>query len=317
MLSRVAENLYWMARYIERAENTARLINVNAFLLFDLPAGIAPGWQPIVAISGMDEAFSKRYTEYSERNCVKFLLGDSENPSSVIASLAAARENCRTVREILPRLIWEALTELYLFAKENAASGLTKKGRHAYLKGVIEGSQKISGILNSTLMRDEAYHFIRIGRHLERADMTSRILDVRTVNLLPEETPELRPFETIQWMSVLKTLTGYNAYRRKKQTRVQRKVVLSFLLQDSTFPRSVTFSLEALQHSLLTLKNNDLLLASVSRLLKKLATTDVGDLKQQELHSFIDELQLSFIRINQLLAETYFFRAKGRQGALA
>ena len=147
--------------------------------------------------------------------------------------------------------------------------------------------------------------------------MTSRILDVRTVNLLPEETPELRPFETIQWMSVLKTLTGYNAYRRKKQTRVQRKVVLSFLLQDSTFPRSVTFSLEALQHSLLTLKNNDLLLASVSRLLKKLATTDVGDLKQQELHSFIDELQLSFIRINQLLAETYFFRAKGRQGALA
>ena len=147
--------------------------------------------------------------------------------------------------------------------------------------------------------------------------MTSRILDVRTVSLLPEETSELRPFETIQWMSVLKTLTGYNAYRRKKQTRVQRKVVLSFLLQDSTFPRSVTFSLEALQHSLLTLKNNDLLLASVSRLLKKLATTDVGDLKQQELHSFIDELQLSFIRINQLLAETYFFRAKGRQGALA
>ena len=147
--------------------------------------------------------------------------------------------------------------------------------------------------------------------------MTSRILDVRSVNLLPEETPELRPFETIQWMSVLKTLTGYNAYRRKKQTRVQRKVVLSFLLQDSTFPRSVTFSLEALQHSLLTLKNNDLLLASVSRLLKKLATTDVGDLKQQALHSFIDELQLSFIRINQLLAETYFFRAKGRQGALA
>ena len=147
--------------------------------------------------------------------------------------------------------------------------------------------------------------------------MTSRILDVRTVSLLPEETSELRPFETIQWMSVLKTLTGYNAYRRKKQTRVQRKVVLSFLLQDSTFPRSVTFSLEALQHSLLTLKNNDLLLSSVSRLLKKLVTTDVGDLKQQELHSFIDELQLSFIRINQLLAETYFFRAKGRQGALA
>jgi uncharacterized alpha-E superfamily protein len=144
MLSRVAENIYWMARYVERAENTARLVRVNANLLLDLPRGIAPGWEPLVSIMGMDREFRQRYTRVSERNVVKFLLGDSSNHCSILSSLRAARENCRTVRDIIPRSGWEQLNELYLVAKENLHAGLTKSGRHGYLARIIAGSQTCS-----------------------------------------------------------------------------------------------------------------------------------------------------------------------------
>ena len=201
MLSRVAENVYWMARYVERAENTARLVRVNANLLLDLPRGIAPGWEPLVTITGMDEEFHARYGEANERNVVKFLIGDGANINSILCSLRAARENCRTVREIVPRSGWEQINELYLYAKENMSAGLTKKGRHSYLARVISGSQTINGLLDSIIARDEAYQFLRIGRNLERADMTTRIIDVRSADLLPEETAESKAFDTIQWMS--------------------------------------------------------------------------------------------------------------------
>ncbi len=317
MLSRVAENLYWMARQIERAENTARLVSVNAFLLLDLPPGIAPGWQPLIAITGMEDDYRERYGDYTERNCVKFLIADSDCPGSIISSLAGARENCRTVREILPRTTWEAITELYLFAKEHAQSGIGKKGRHTYLERIIEGSELITGMLGSTLMRDEVYQFLRIGRHLERADMTTRIIDVRTVNLLPEGATELRPFETIQWMSVLKSLSAYHAYRRKMQTRVQRSEALRFLLKDTTFPRALVFCLQALEESLGTLTNHRPALKMVRQLVKILEHAKVEDLKQQELHGFIDELQLGFIEIDQALAASYFLREEAEQSAVA
>ncbi len=315
MLSRVAENLYWMARYVERAENTARLVSVNAFLLLDLPSGIAPGWEPLIDIAGVKQAFGEHYSDCTERNCVKFLISDTDNSSSIISSLAAARENCRTVREILPRSIWEALTELYLYAKENAQSGITKKGRHAYMEQIIEGSQLINGMLASTLMRDEAHQFLRIGRHLERADMTTRIIDVRTSKLLPDKAPELQPFETVQWMSVLKSLTAYHAYRRKMQTRVQRSEVLRFLLQDTTFPRSVAFCMQSLEESLGQLHNHLSVFRPVRHIVKALEAAKVDSLEQKELHVFIDELQLGFIRIDQMLATTYFLREEAEQSA--
>ena len=125
MLSRVAESLYWMGRYAERAENVARLTNVNANLLLDLPRGIAPGWAPLVAIMGGQADYDARYTDYEERNVVRFLLMDSDNPSSVLSSLAQARENARTVRDIMPREAWELINELHHYAREHASSGVS------------------------------------------------------------------------------------------------------------------------------------------------------------------------------------------------
>ncbi len=306
MLSRVAENIYWMSRYIERAENLARMINVNAFLLLDLPRGFRPGWKPLVEITGSLEVYESRFKNYDERAVVKYLLADAENPGSIYSSLIFARENSRTVRDVLPRWVWEQLTELYLFAQENLNSGVTKKGRHAFLKRIIESSHLLAGTCSSTMSRDEAYQFLRIGRNLERADMTTRILDVRSSNLLPEEQTELRPFESIQWMSILKTLSAYHMYRKSMNTHVRRSDVLRFLLQNEYFPRSFKHNLLAIEESLNQLPNNEAPLQVLGRLMKKANSSHIPGLKQQQLHAFIDELQLGLSKLHDSLRATYF-----------
>jgi uncharacterized alpha-E superfamily protein len=123
MLSRVAENIYWLARYVERAENTARIVTVNANLLLDLPKGIAPGWRPLIDITGANALFEEHYKDYGERQVVRFLLGDERYPGSILSALGAARENCRTIRDVVPREAWEQINELYLFAREELAKG--------------------------------------------------------------------------------------------------------------------------------------------------------------------------------------------------
>jgi uncharacterized alpha-E superfamily protein len=306
MLSRVAENIYWMARYIERAENTARIVTVNANLLLDLPKGIAPGWRPLVDITGANALFEEHYKDYSERNVVRFLLADERNSGSILAALVAARENCRTIRDFVPREAWELLNEIYLFAREDLPKGMTKGGRHAYLKRVIQGAQNINGLLSGTMLHDQGYDFLHLGRFLERADMTTRIIDVRSANLLPEEATELRPFETIQWVSVLKSMTAYQAYRRSEQIRVLRGPVLRFLFQNESFPRSVVHCIEALRTSLSKLPRNESALRVAGRLKRNLEGTEPRRLNQQQLHAFIDDLQVGIGDLHEELARTWF-----------
>ena len=306
MLSRVAENLYWMARYVERAENTARLVNVNAFLLLDLPRGIAPGWAPLIAITGSEDIYRRHYDHCDERTVVKFLINDTHNSSAILGSLEAARENCRTVRDIVPGMAWEQLTELLLYARENAQSGIGKRGRHSYLKAIIGGSQRLTGMLDSTMIRDAGYQFMRIGRNLERADMTTRIVDVRTESLLPDDAPDLRPFESIQWVSVLQSLSGYQMYRRAMQMQVKRSEVLRFLLNDTQFPRSVMHCLQAVDESLGALNVDRSSINALRKLTRLLSRAKMDLLKQDELHAFIDNLQLGFSDLHARMSQTYF-----------
>jgi len=307
MLSRVAENLYWLSRYVERAENTARLVNVNAFLLLDLPPGTTPGWEPLIAITGLQPLYQELYGGgCDERSAVRFLLGDPRNPSSILRCLEAARENCRTVRDILPREIWELLTQQSLYVRENLPAGLSKKGRHAYLREVIEGSELIAGKIISTMMRDESYHFLAIGRNIERADMTTRIIDVRSGSLLPSDTTELRPFETIQWISVLKSMSAYQMYRRKMQAQVQRSEVLRFLFLDRQFPRSFLCGLDAIGDSLAKLNSQRDIIAYLKGFIAEVEATPVEELRHDDLHAFVDALQLGLIELHQQIATTYF-----------
>ncbi len=309
MLSRVAENIYWLSRFVERAENTARIVTVNANLLLDLPKGIAPGWRPLIDITGTTELFEEHHKDYGERPVVRFLLADEHNPGSILSALAAARENCRTIRDFVPREVWELLNELYYYARDQLPKGMTKGGRHTYLKYVILGCQSITGLLSGTMLHDQGYDFLHLGRFLERADMTTRIVDVRSANLLPEETTELRPFENIQWVSVLKSMTGYQAYRRSEQVRVQRGYVLRFLLQSPAFPRSVSHCVDALRLSLERLPRGDAPLRVVGRIKRHLEGVEPWLLSQSQLHAFVDELQVAIGELHSEIAKTWFLPA--------
>ncbi len=210
------------------------------------------------------------------------------------------------MREIVPRSGWEQINELYLYAKENVNAGLTKKGRHSYLARVISGSQTINGLLDSIIARDEAYQFLRIGRNLERADMTTRIIDVRSADLLPEETAESKAFDTIQWMSILSSLSAYQTYRRKVQVQVSRQAVLEFLLKNTLFPRAFMHCLNAVEESASALKNNQDILKQLRGLVRKLARTRIEELRQGHLHLFMDELQLGMIDLHGAFETAYF-----------
>ena len=305
MLSRVAENIYWMARYIERAENTARLIMVNTNLLLDLPKGEHPGWQPIVEILGDEETYLQEHEDFHERTVLKYLIAEPDSQISILYCLQMARENARTIRDIIPREGWEQINDMYLMAKNNAASGYTKKGRYDYLREIISGAQTMTGLFAGTMLHDIGYDFMRMGRNLERADMTTRIIDVRSANLLPDhEGPT--PFENIQWMSVLKSLTAYQMYRRTIQVRVNRPDVLKFLLKDKKFPRSFFHSLLEVKYCLKHLPRNEELITVLNEVGKKVLRADQAVLKQDELHQFIDELQLGLDDLNQGITQNYF-----------
>lgn len=307
MLSRVAEHLYWMARYLERAENTARLVNANGSVILDLPKNVRPGWSALIAITGSEEEFNKLYKEAAEGHVVKFILADEQNPGSILNSIRYARENARTVRDIIPREAWEQINELHLKAKENLASGLSPKWRYAFLREVILSVQQITGILSGAMSHDAGFEFMEIGRNLERADMTTRIIDVRSFNLsLESQADDLKPFENILWMSVLRSLTAYQMYRRHMQASVKREAVLKFLFQDHLFPRSFLFCLEEVERGLGRLPRSAPVQTTLAPVLNQVETAQLDGLGQGELMQFIDDLQVKLADVHGVIGKTYF-----------
>lgn len=306
MLSRVANSIYWMARYIERAENTARLINVNTHLLLDLPKRIQLGWEPIIDITSNRDDFYALYDAADERSVVRFMVMDPKNHSSIVSSLSMARENARTIRDVIPREAWEQVNELYLIAKSNASQALTHRHRYDYLRSVILGAQTITGLLAGCMTHDDGYAFLRMGRNLERADMTTRIIDVRSASLLPNMADHLTPFENLQWMSVLKSLTAYQMYRREMRLRVRRPEVLQFLLLEKRFPRALFHTLHEVESCLGELPRNEKPVETLGKLQRKLMRAKPQELKQDELHSFIDELQNELTKVHNSIHKTYF-----------
>ena len=306
MLARVVENVYWLSRYLERAENTARIIGVNTNLLLDLPGGIAPGWLPLVDISGNRAEFDARGTKGDERDVVHFLIAEKDNPGSICSSLSSARENARTLREILPAEAWELLNQFFAEFTKDLATGLNKRTRFEFLKRIVITLQTIAGMLDGTMNRNDAHTFLTLGRNLERADMTSRIVDVRSAQLLPAETPELRPFESVQWMSVLKSLSGYQMYRLKMRSRVKRADVLQFLLRDDEFPRSCQFCLSQLEASLTPLPRSEAVLEVLETARRFVQRAPLATLDQPGLHELIDKIQLRIHDVHIGIASIYF-----------
>tara|TARA_B100000700_G_C14926817_1_gene799871 strand:+ start:43 stop:930 length:888 start_codon:yes stop_codon:yes gene_type:complete len=295
-----------MERYLERAENTARLIQVNTHLLLDLPRNVTLGWEPIIDMLSFRDVFYDLYKEADEKSVIKFMVTDTNNPGSIINCLAAVRENARIIREIIPSEAWEQINNLYIAAKADGQSVLTRRHRFNCLHRIIVANQTITGLLGGTMLRGEGYAFLRLGRHLERTDMTSRIIDVRSASLLPDLSPEQSAFENIQWMGVLKSLTAYQMYRQEMRIRINRADVLEFLINNKQFPRSLQHGLMQIGKCLLELPNSQSISQHVEALSEELQKLDTHELTQDRLHEVIDDIQLGVVKIHQSINSQYF-----------
>src|SRR5437016_1826296 len=238
MLSRVAESIYWMSRYVERAENVARFIDVNLNLMLDPPDGSGRQWQPLVNTTGDHEDFAERCGEATQYNVIQFLTFDRDNPNSIISCLRAARENARSVREIISSEMWLQLNQFYLTVNCAASSAKGQDLPHDFFTEVKSASHLFAGVADSTMTHGEAWHFFRLARKLERADKTSRILDVKYFILLRSVADVGTPFDELQWAAVLRSTSAFEMFR-KRHGRIAPRSIIEFLVLDNQFPRAI------------------------------------------------------------------------------
>jgi uncharacterized alpha-E superfamily protein len=305
MLSRVAERVYWIARYIERAENSARLVNAYTHQILDLPAGLEPGWRQLVDIIGGDQNFDKHYQAYNERNTVSFLVEDNSSPGSIMTSVSMARENMRTTRELLPIEAWLHCNELYLFVKNSARDAVPRRSRYTFLKDVIFRCQQLTGLLAGTMSHDVAYDLVRLGRNLERADMTTRIVDSAIYILMPRQhQPD--QYDKLLWLNVLKSSSADQMYRQHVRSRVEGKAVVKFLLHDRHFPRAVARAISEAEISLHHLPRNEAPLRRILQLRESMRAADIDAMDLEGMHTFIDELQLALNEVHSEIFRTWF-----------
>lgn len=238
MLSRVADSVYWMSRYIERAENVARFIGVNLHLQLDLPMAPVHQWQPLINTSGDMAEFEQRYGEATRENVLKFLIVDASNPNSICSCLRAARENARSVRETISSEMWEQVNRTYLQFQPDYWP-LSESERFAErLRHLQFGCHLFHGISETTMSHTEPWHFMRLGSSIERAEKISRILDVKYFILLPSTTFVGTPYDDVHWSAVLKSVSGFEMYR-KKHGRISPRDIVDFLVLDHNFPRAI------------------------------------------------------------------------------
>ncbi|SMF45469.1 Uncharacterized conserved protein, Alpha-E superfamily [Alteromonadaceae bacterium Bs31] len=307
MLSKVAERTYWTARYLERVENTARLVRVYDNLLFDLPRNVNFGWYNLITLNSAQQEFEERYKVQDERNVVKFLLGDEHNYSSVVSSLKLIRENVRTTRDVVPEETWELVNELNLYVNDNLQQGINRRKRHEFLDGIIKGCQQIQGLIYTTMPHDAAWDFLRIGRSIERADMTTRILDagVSAVLQLVDDDNAVNSRQII-WGNVLRSLGADQAYRRTTRTSVRGDSVVHYLLEDKVFPRTIAHSLYIILISASRLPRSHELVAYMEEL--QLNIFDDADYEQQgeHLRDYLNDLQTELGAIHEKIASLWF-----------
>ncbi|BAN36230.1 hypothetical protein SCD_n02422 [Sulfuricella denitrificans skB26] len=311
MLSRVANSIYWMSRYLERAENVARFIDVNLNLSLDLPAGYGEQWAPLVNISGDLELFTKRYGEPTRENVLHFLTFDRENPNSILSCVRHARENARSVREIISSEMWEQANRFYLRVKEAAANKSAIDNPHDFYTAVKMENHLFDGITEATMSHGEAWHFLQVGELLERADKTSRILDVKYFILLPDEQAIGTAVDNIQWSALLKSASALEMYR-KHSKQINPSKVAEFLLLNRDFPRSVQSCLARAAYSLHAITGSrqdgfsNLTEKRLGKLLADLNYTQIDEIIAGGLHEFLDGLQTRLNHIDSAIFECYF-----------
>jgi len=311
MLSRVANSIYWMCRYIERAENVARFISVNLNLLLDLPSERGKHWDTLIMATGDQALFEDSCPNCGRAEVIRFLTFDREYPNSILSCLAAARENGRSIREIISSEMWEHLNNFYLELVDAKRLDLSLTDPHRFFQIIQMRSHLFTGLMDSTMSHGEAWNFARIGMMIERADKTSRILDVKYFMLLPRAEFVNTPIDNIQWTAVLKSASAFEMFR-KQHHQITPRSVANFLIFDHQFPRSirhcVTKSKICLQRINATgnTATRNAAEMQLGRLEADLAYGDIDEVIATGMHNYLDNLQVKLNQIDTAIGSLYF-----------
>ena len=306
MLSRVADSLYWTSRYLERAENTARLLSVNSYLTLDLPSDLGH-WEPLVEALGAEELFQSNYNEFSGDNVVRFLTYDLVNPDSILCSINNARSNANSAREFITLEMWEQLNATYLRLRESTEANETSQ---EFFRGIVRSCQLINGITDATMSHDEGWHFFRLGRMIERADKTSRMLDVRYLFSRSEDPSVLRPYGDILWAALLRSTSALQMYR-KRYRQINPERLIGFLVLDREFPRSVRHCVADAEEAVRAISETpgstfqNRAEQVLGRLRAYLDYMHVDEIIAQGVHEFIDVLQMKLNDASLAIMETF------------
>jgi uncharacterized alpha-E superfamily protein len=315
MLSRVADSLYWMSRYIERAENNARIAEVNLQLLLDLAnqpqSDMQQQWNPIISSLEETELFASLYATLDGAAAIDFVSLQEKNPNSILSCLTQARENALSTREQMSSEMWEQINRLYLFVQSDSGQALLRASPYEFFKRIVAGSHLFQGITDATMTHGEGWDFIRIGKLVERADCTSRILDVKYHILLPSGERVGGNIDTIQWMAVLKSCSALEAYRKIYVDQVAPWKVAEFLITHAEFPRSIRFSVDLLDSALHRISGsseakyaNEVERLS-GRLRSDLDYVTIGDIFEFGLHEYLGTIQERLVEVSAALYTTY------------
>ncbi|HOT81268.1 MAG TPA: alpha-E domain-containing protein [Microthrixaceae bacterium] len=312
MLSRTAENLYWLGRHLERAEAVSRIIREHTKLIVDLPVDVESDWAGLLSITGAVESYSSRYEQADELGVVSHLMADIGNPTSVIRTVAAARENLRVTRQLMPASLWECVSQLHSTVATSAGNCAARSSRLELATSIISASQQLVGILASTVSRDDAFSFYELGRNIERADMTTRVLDVRAAGLLSDGTrsgmppADRSPYEDVRWMGVLRSLGAQHMYTRTSVGSIQGASVVDFLVDDVDFPRAVSHCMGRIDQILAALPTRSMTIDRSHELKATIAGRSRYTVDAAALRDWVDEVQLGIGALHTSLSSTFF-----------
>jgi len=315
MLSRIAESLFWLARYIERAEDTARILDVNYQMLLEQSQdSYHLRWEPLIVMAGEEQLFRRLYSEVNAENVFEFLAFREDNPGSIVQCIAKARENARTIRDRISREMWEDINGLYHMVSRFDPREEIVAGPHRFCDKIKFGTHRFHGVTDATFPHDEGWQFLRIGWSLERAEMTSRLVDVQYQSLL-DELPTVGAPDNHQWMAVLRSVGAFEAYHRQYHSSIEPEKVAGLLILNSLHPRSIRFSTTEVQAGLRAISgtgpgsyaNEAERLAG--KVVERLSYDRIEEIFKQGLHSYLHELSQMFGLMGRDIARNYFYYA--------
>ncbi|PLX97795.1 MAG: hypothetical protein C0623_14475 [Desulfuromonas sp.] len=310
MLSRVANSIYWLNRYVERAENVARFIDANFHMALDIPETVVDQWQPLINTTGDHELFKELYGVANRENSIEFLVFDRKNPNSIYSCVRAARENARSVREYISSEMWEQINTFYLMIN-NAAGDVSMDLPHQFFNDIMNASHAFIGITDSTMNHGEGWHFGRMGRMLERADKTSRLLDVKYFILLPSVDYVGSSYDNILWGALLRSASAFEMYR-KKYGRIDPKKIVEFLVLDPKFPRAAHYCIITAMISMNNITGSargtfsNKAEQTLGRLLSEFNFASLDDIFEFGLHEYLDATQTRINEVGAAIQGVFF-----------